>query len=82
MDFVLDIKKLTVGDLEDIEEICGRPLSEIDFENPDSKLMKAIVYITGRRDNPDFTIEDARQVPLSALEVDVANPTGSGEAQS
>lgn len=82
MEIVLDVSQLTVGDVEDIEEICGRPFEELDFDHPSAKLMKAVIFITGRRDNPDFSLDDAREVRLAdvTLKESELDPTTGGAA--
>ena len=67
MEIVLDVDQLTIGDIEDIEEICGKSFEELDFERPSARLLKAIVYVNGRKTNPSFTLEDAREVRLSEV---------------
>ncbi len=69
MEIILDVGELTIGDVEDIEEICGRPFDELDFDKPSAKLVKAVVYILNRRTNPGFTLDDAREVKLSEVKV-------------
>lgn len=44
----------------------GRPLKAATV-NPTA--LKALIYINQRRDNPDFTIDDARNVKISELEI-------------
>lgn len=82
MEIVLDVNQLTVGDVEDIEDICGKPFEELNFDNPSAKLMKAIIFITGRRDNPEFTLDDARRVRLAdvTLKESEPDPTPGGAA--
>ena len=80
MDITLDVQELTIGDIEDLEELCGVAFEKIDWKNPGGKLMKAIVFIAGRRENPDFTIEDARNVKLGEIKVNEENPTEDGDA--
>lgn len=69
----------TIGDLEDFEEITGSPLTdfldlmkangsgEMRLDAKAVKIIKAIVFIVKRRENPDFTLEDARRVKFSEL---------------
>lgn len=81
MEIELDLNRLTVGDVEDIEDICGKPLDELDFRHPNGKLIKAIVYIIARRGDPSFTLDDARKIELSEIrlkEPETANPTAEG----
>jgi len=72
----INIEDLTIGELETIEEVCGCSLDKLDFEHPTAKLMLAIVYVAGRRENPDFSLDDARQVRLTEVEL-TADPTGA-----
>lgn len=100
---VLNVDDLTIGDLEDFQEITGspfdkalrpvvvldddgekvfdekgRPVKEVEF-NP--TVLKALVYISKRRDNPEFTLEDARNIKVAdfALEGgdEEADPTSA-----
>jgi hypothetical protein len=71
----LDPDSLTIGDLEDFEEIVGRDLFEVLPKNeaeaegwqPGVKVIKALVFLTQRRVNPDFTLADARNVKVTQL---------------
>lgn len=73
---------LTIGDLEDFEEIVGASIDDAfqDGKSVSTKTLKAVVFITKRRDNPDFTLEDARKVKVSelVLEPSKADPTDAG----
>ena len=74
---------LTIGDLEDFEDICGMPFSEafktkLDANGQDTgmamvtaKALKAVVYVAKRKANPDFTLEDAAKVKVSELVMDL-----------
>lgn len=63
---------LTIGEMEALEEITGAPLEDLVDEDgnlavavPKVKLLKAIVWISKHRENPDFTLEDASRLKLS-----------------
>jgi hypothetical protein len=69
---------ITIGDLEDFEEITGRSMDDVfAFDaggkptkvDVDSKTMKALVFIIKRQSDPSFTLEQARDVKLGALDV-------------
>jgi len=87
---------LTLGEMEEFEELSGRPLAkmlqgdivkgedgrpmlgkdgkplrEID---PRVKDMIALVFLAKRRENPDFTIEDARGIKVSELQIGDVDP--------
>lgn len=71
---------LTVGDLEDIEDYTGQQFTGFE-PGPDgqvkvgTKMLTALIWITERRANPDFSVADARKTKVSELEVGVADPT-------
>lgn len=92
---------MTLGDLEDFEEITGKTFSQamkqtpvIDPEtgkpvrdpDPEAKgrpLMQAemsmkglvaIVYLAMRKEDPNFTLEEARKLKLSDFEIDMSDP--------
>lgn len=81
----LSVDDITVGDMEDIEEIAGKSFAEIvdalrapttdgGIVNMPIKVLKAIVFVVYRRGNPEFTIDDARKVKVSELELVMAEP--------
>ena len=79
MNLTFDLNKLTVGDLEDLEEIAGEKYEEIDWTHPGAKLLKAMAFIAGRWDNPGFTVDDARNIRIVDLKP-AENPTEDGDA--
>lgn len=92
-----DPNDLTIGDLEDFEDLTGSTFEEAFKAVPvrddegniekDSKgkpvkamkvaakTLKALVFIIYRKDDPDFTVEMARNVKITAL-----NMTGGDDA--
>lgn len=82
----------TVGDLEDFEEITGQPLAELiaTFEKakgtvlPPAKVLKALVFLVKRSANPDFKIEDARNVKVGEIIMDYSpvDPTTAASSAS
>lgn len=75
-----DPEDMTVGDLEDFEEVTGRPLSEV-FKGGeaafDAKVIKAMVWIAFRRDDPEFSLDDARNVKVSEIDIAPSAPAAS-----
>jgi hypothetical protein len=64
----MDIDTLTLGDIEDIENYAGLSFSDIGEDKPGvSKLRTALVWVLKRKSNPDFTIEDARNMTPDEL---------------
>jgi hypothetical protein len=96
----LDPEDLSIGDLEDFEEITGQALTEALKSRPvldadgnrtfdekgrplseaqlSAKVIKALVFLVKRRDNPAFTLEDARHVRISDLKFAEADAEGNG----
>ena len=51
------------------DESCkdnGRPEETV---NMTAKVLKALIWIASRQDNPDFTLEDARNVKVTELDI-------------
>jgi hypothetical protein len=64
----MDIDTLTLGDIEDIENYAGLSFSDIGEDKPGvSKLRTALVWVLKRKSNPDFTIDDARNMTPDEL---------------
>lgn len=64
-EFSLDPNDLELGEVEQIEEMTGAPISELDLRF--AKSMRALVYLVVHRDNPAFTLEDAAKIKVSAI---------------
>ena len=65
-----------LGDLEWLEDFLGQPLmTEGSFAS--MKAMVGFVYLIKRREDPAFTLEQARHVKLTAVE-----PSEDGEPES
>lgn len=77
----MDFNQLEVGEAVDFEEACGIPISALGPGNVPAKALVALIWITQRRNNPEFTIEDARRVKFSELEF-ADPPAGAGSAGS
>lgn len=88
----IDPDAMTIGDLEDFEEITGksfdkvlagtvvkdeetgevvkdekgRPVREVSMRAVE---LKALIWVTQRKVNPEFTLEDARNVKVTDLAI-------------
>jgi len=63
MNAVFDLSTLTLGELADFEEVTGRdPMSLPDSWRPNARDLVAFGWIIGRRRDPAFTLEDARNL--------------------
>lgn len=89
VDIKLNPDDLTLGDLEDFEELVGKPIDEVVKPVPvtdefgarvfdakgrpemtvkvPTKAVIALVWLSQRRDNPEFTLADARKVRVGSL---------------
>jgi hypothetical protein len=75
-----DLNAFNIGDLEDFEEVVGRSLFEVFPPGKEAaevavptKAIKALVWIVKRQADPDFTLDDARSVKISGLEIKVSD---------
>jgi hypothetical protein len=98
----IDPEILTIGDLEDFEDVVGAPLYDVlqpkPVYGPDgkkvldekgrpeletkipTKALKALIWITQRIEKPEFSLEDARNVRVSALELVGSDGQGNDES--
>jgi hypothetical protein len=99
----IDPDVLTIGDLEDFEDVVGAPLYDVlqpkpvrdaegkkvldDDGRPElqtqisTKALKALIWITQRIEKPGFSLDDARAVRVSALEL-VGAEDGQGNDET
>ena len=54
------MKQLTLGEVAKVEDLTGRQFD--DNAQPRGRYLIALVYVLKRRDNPDFTYEDAENL--------------------
>lgn len=77
-----DLENLTTGELVDLEEIAGIDHVQMLMKGQaTAKALMAIAYLMKRRDDPSFTLEQARQLKLSSIK---ARPEddAAGKAES
>lgn len=65
LDFQVDIDEFTLGEIDELEQAFGCKLEEIDLER--AKALVWMVYLTKRRKDPKYTLEQARAIKVSAL---------------
>jgi hypothetical protein len=100
----IDPDVLTIGDLEDFEDVVGKPLYDVLQPKPvidsdgkkvldekgrpelqtqiSTKALKALIWISQRAEKPDFSLDDARNVRVSALELVGVDDQGNEGGQS
>ena len=82
----LDLDDLTLGELEDIEELTGMSIAAISTANQDgttpTRVLRAMAFVVLRRTIPEVTFEDCRAIRHSMIAgkpEDAADPTPSPE---
>ncbi len=73
----VDINSLTIGEIEEIEELGDQPIDALfSATGKKGKALRAIAFVMKRRDNPDFTWEEAGdlRINLSSDEQDPTSP--------
>lgn len=75
-ELVVDLKTLKIREIEEIEEILGEAM-DVAFAQgqPKGKALRAVGYILRRRDNPDFTLEDAGELVINLTGDPAPDPT-------
>jgi len=68
MDTQFDIESLTLNEVEVLEEVSGRSIDAFMNEGtPKGSAMKALVFVMLKRSNPEATLEEAGETPLSQV---------------
>lgn len=75
MKISIDLNTMTLGELEFFEEESGLTIDDLAAGKSSSKAVIALITIQERRENPRFSMDDARKLPISDIEVSVADPT-------
>ena len=76
---------LTLGDIETIEDLSGQPIGWLgNSDKPQGKMMVAVAYTIGLRDDPHYTLDQARKMRVEVDDTatdDTAgdNPPANGE---
>mgnify|MGYP001407333859 CR=1 FL=1 len=62
----VDISDLTIAEVVEIEERTGQPLDALGQDDkPKGKMLQALAYVVRRRENPDFTWEEAGALKIT-----------------
>ena len=63
---MIDVNKLTMGEIAKVEELSGQPISAIgNDDSPKGLSMAALAFVTKRREDPKFTWNDAQLLVLA-----------------
>lgn len=94
---VVDLNSLTINDLIEFEQLAGVTFDEFTAEvgNKDKgfsttqmmRVYRALMFIIGRRDNPDLTLESAGETTIGSiaqieLKGGAPNPTNGGASKA
>ena len=79
MSIRIDVNDLTLGEVEFFEQESGLSLGDLQEGRMTAKAVTALVCLVKRRDEPDFTMDDARKVKLSEFDVTADPTTGEDE---
>jgi hypothetical protein len=62
----IDFNSLTLDEVELVENLCQTNIEALlDDGAPRGRALKALIFVIGRRTNPDYRIEDAGKLSLS-----------------
>lgn len=76
MKVVIDFDSFTLRDGRDFKAVTGKRVADVDMSALDDEVIAALVWISERRKNPEFTFEDALDVAYSEVEFDDPNSQG------
>lgn len=65
-----DVESLTLGEIADLEDVTGRSIGDIDWRRPSGKVVLGMAWILQRRENQCFTLDDARRLKWTEIEVE------------
>lgn len=75
----IDVNDLTIGEVIEVEEITGQAFDQMgDPTAMKGKMLAALAFISKRREDPDFTFEQALALKIN-LASDEADPTDGDE---
>ena len=64
----MNVEDLTLGEVEEIENYAGLPLASLaDSDKPSGALMVAIAWVAKRKEDPNFTLHQAKQLTSKEL---------------
>lgn len=68
----IDIESMTLGEIEELEEIAGVSFTNLAGQlasgDVPMRFVTAIAYLVRRRQEPGYTLDDARRLQLTDLE--------------
>lgn len=75
----MNVEDLTLGEIEEFEKASGgQTIAAVQKGEVGASAITALVWVFKKRENPDYSLDDARTVKLSELQWDDENPTEGG----
>ena len=77
--FNIDVSDLTIAEVVEIEDRTGMPLDALgQADKPKGRMLQALAYIVKKREDPDFTWEQAGDLKINAVSEKI-DPIERGE---
>lgn len=93
MKLQIDPARMTLRDMEDMEAVTGQPIGaflerfqgrrgeEVSLADFPAKMITAMVWVFGRKEEPGFTLDEARDLALTELDIAVPPAQAGGAAR-
>lgn len=83
MDLKIDVEEMTLAEMEFFEEQSGVPIQDLAGGNVPVRALLALITIQERRRDPKYTMDDARKLKFSDVNLtDSVDPTEGAAAGS
>ena len=70
--FNVDVSDLTIAEVVEIEDRTGLPLDALgQADKPKGRMLQALAFIVKRRENPDYTWEEAGALKINTTSAKV-----------
>lgn len=57
---MIKFDELTLDEIEEMEQLLGKSIEDAFSDgNPKGRALKVLIYVSSKRENPKFTMEDA-----------------------
>ena len=77
--FNVDVSALTIAEVVEIEDRTGLPLDALgQADKPKGRMLQALAFIVKRRENPDYTWEEAGELKINTTSEKI-DPTDGAE---
>ena len=77
--FNVDVSDLTIAEVVEIEDRTGLPLDALGkADKPKGRMLQALAFIVKRRENPDYTWEEAGELKINTTSEKI-DPTDGAE---